>query len=40
MGFIPPAEGFLTFLFRQATRRHGILLVFDEVISFRVGYHG
>jgi glutamate-1-semialdehyde 2,1-aminomutase len=39
MGFIPPADGFLAFL-RQLTRQHGILLVFDEVISFRVGYHG
>jgi glutamate-1-semialdehyde 2,1-aminomutase len=39
MGFIPPVEGFLAFL-RQLTRRHGILLIFDEVISFRVGYHG
>jgi glutamate-1-semialdehyde 2,1-aminomutase len=39
MGFIPPAEGFLAFL-RQVTRQHGILLIFDEVISFRVGYHG
>jgi len=39
MGFIPPAPGFLAFL-RQVTRAHGILLIFDEVISFRVGYHG
>ena len=39
MGFIPPADGFLAFL-RQLTRQRGILLVFDEVISFRVGYHG
>jgi glutamate-1-semialdehyde 2,1-aminomutase len=39
MGFIPPVEAFLTFL-RQATRQHGILLVFDEVISFRVSYRG
>jgi glutamate-1-semialdehyde 2,1-aminomutase len=39
MGFIPPAEGFLAFL-RQLTRAHGILLIYDEVISFRVGYRG
>jgi glutamate-1-semialdehyde 2,1-aminomutase len=39
MGFIPPAEGFLTFL-RQVTRARGILLIYDEVISFRVSYHG
>jgi glutamate-1-semialdehyde 2,1-aminomutase len=39
MGFIPPAEGFLAFL-RQLTRQHGVLVVFDEIISFRVGYHG
>jgi glutamate-1-semialdehyde 2,1-aminomutase len=39
MGFIPPAEGFLAFL-RQLTRARGILLIYDEVISFRVGYRG
>jgi glutamate-1-semialdehyde 2,1-aminomutase len=39
MGFIPPAEGFLGFL-RALTRSHGILLIFDEVISFRVGHAG
>ncbi len=39
MGFIPPAPGFLAFL-RQLTRARGILLIFDEVISFRVGYTG
>ncbi|MGH7322083.1 MAG: aspartate aminotransferase family protein [Candidatus Rokuibacteriota bacterium] len=39
MGFIPPAEGFLAFL-RALTRAHGILLIFDEVISFRVGLSG
>jgi len=39
MGFIPPADGFLAFL-RQLTRAHGILLIFDEVISFRVGFRG
>src|SRR5512133_669900 len=36
MGVVPPADGFLEFL-RAATREHGALLVFDEVISgFRV----
>jgi glutamate-1-semialdehyde 2,1-aminomutase len=39
MGFIPPAAGFLDFL-RQVTRAHGILVIFDEVISFRVGMSG
>jgi glutamate-1-semialdehyde 2,1-aminomutase len=39
MGFIPPADGFLAFL-RQITRQRGILLIFDEVISFRVGHGG
>jgi glutamate-1-semialdehyde 2,1-aminomutase len=39
MGFIPAAEGFLRFL-RALTRAHGILLIFDEVISFRVGFTG
>ena len=39
MGFIPPAPGFLAFL-RALTRAHGILLIFDEIISFRVGYRG
>ncbi|MGH7267125.1 MAG: aspartate aminotransferase family protein [Candidatus Rokuibacteriota bacterium] len=39
MGFIPPAEGFLDFL-RAVTRAHGILVIYDEVISFRVGFGG
>jgi glutamate-1-semialdehyde 2,1-aminomutase len=39
MGMIPPAPGFLDRL-RQVTRALGILLIFDEVISFRVGYGG
>jgi glutamate-1-semialdehyde 2,1-aminomutase len=40
MGVVPPAEGFLEFL-HQATREHGALLVFDEVITgFRVGRGG
>jgi glutamate-1-semialdehyde 2,1-aminomutase len=25
---------------REITRAHGIVLIFDEVISLRVGYHG
>jgi glutamate-1-semialdehyde 2,1-aminomutase len=39
MGMIPPAPGFLDHL-RQVTRALGILVIFDEVISFRVGYGG
>ena len=38
-GLIPAAPEFLAML-RDVTRRHGIVLIFDEVISFRVGYHG
>jgi len=39
MGFIPPAPGYLKRL-REVTRACGILLIFDEVISLRVGYGG
>jgi glutamate-1-semialdehyde 2,1-aminomutase len=39
MGFIPPAPGYLKRL-REVTRAFGILLIFDEVISLRVGYSG
>jgi glutamate-1-semialdehyde 2,1-aminomutase len=40
MGVVPPAEGYLEFL-REATREHGALLVFDEVITgFRVSRGG
>ncbi len=38
-GMIPPAEGFLQRL-RAITERHGIVLIFDEVISFRVAWGG
>ena len=39
MGFIPPAPGFLDRI-REITRSYGILVIFDEVISFRIGYGG
>jgi glutamate-1-semialdehyde 2,1-aminomutase len=38
-GLVPPAEGFLEFL-REETQRRGIVLIFDEVISFRVAWGG
>jgi len=38
-GLIPAAPDFLKAM-RAVTEAHGIVLVFDEVISFRVGYHG
>lgn len=40
MGVVPPKSGFLEGL-REITQRHGVLLIFDEVISgFRVSYGG
>lgn len=40
MGVVPPREGFLEGL-RAVTADHGVLLIFDEVITgFRVGYGG
>jgi len=40
MGVVPPAPGFLEGL-RDLTRRHGALLIFDEVITgFRLCYGG
>ncbi len=40
MGVIPPAANFLPFL-RKVTRDHGVLLIFDEVITgFRIGQGG
>ena len=38
-GLIPAQPAFLETL-RAATRRHGVLLISDEIISFRIGYHG
>lgn len=38
-GLVPATPEFLNAL-RQFTTEHGILLVFDEVISFRMGYRG
>jgi glutamate-1-semialdehyde 2,1-aminomutase len=39
VGLMPARREFLAAL-REVTRAHGIVLIFDEVISFRVGYHG
>ena len=39
IGMIAPRPGFLEFL-REETARHGILLIADEVLNFRLGYHG
>jgi glutamate-1-semialdehyde 2,1-aminomutase len=40
MGVVPPGNDFLPLL-RELTRQHGILLIFDEVITgFRVHYGG
>jgi glutamate-1-semialdehyde 2,1-aminomutase len=39
LGLILPKPGFLEGL-RRLCDEHGIVLIFDEVISFRVGYHG
>ena len=38
-GVIPAQEHFLPFL-RELSDEAGALLVFDEVIAFRIGYHG
>jgi len=39
LGMIAPAPGFLECL-REETARIGALLISDEVMTFRVGYHG
>ena len=38
-GLVPPVDGFLAWL-REETERRGIVLIFDEVISFRVAWGG
>jgi glutamate-1-semialdehyde 2,1-aminomutase len=38
-GLLPPVDGFLSKL-REVTERHGILLILDEVISFRTAWGG
>lgn len=39
VGLIPAEQDFLEAM-RDVTTAHGILLIFDEVISFRIGYQG
>jgi glutamate-1-semialdehyde 2,1-aminomutase len=38
-GMIPAERGYLQML-REVTSRHGIVLIFDEVVSFRVAFGG
>ncbi len=38
-GVIPAHRDFLRAL-RRVTQQHGIVLIFDEIIAFRIGYHG
>lgn len=39
IGMIAPQPGFIEFL-REITERHGILFIADEVLTFRLSYHG
>ncbi len=39
IGLIAPQPGFIEFL-RELTERHGILLISDEVLTFRLSYDG
>jgi len=39
MGFVPASPEYLSMI-REHTRGNGIVLIFDEVFSFRLGYHG
>jgi glutamate-1-semialdehyde 2,1-aminomutase len=38
-GLIPASDAYLAML-RRVADKYGIVLIFDEVISFRIGYHG
>jgi glutamate-1-semialdehyde 2,1-aminomutase len=38
-GVVPAEPAFLQAL-RELSRAHGIVLIFDEIIAFRIGYHG
>jgi glutamate-1-semialdehyde 2,1-aminomutase len=38
-GTITPKDGYLQFI-RELTNRNNILLIFDEIVSFRMNYHG
>jgi len=39
MGFVRATPEYLAMI-REVTQRHGIVLIFDEVFSTRLGYHG
>lgn len=39
LSFVPPRPGFLERL-REVASRWGILMIADEILSFRLGYHG
>ncbi|MCC7272073.1 MAG: aspartate aminotransferase family protein [Alphaproteobacteria bacterium] len=39
MGLVLPSRAFIEGL-RRLCDKHGIVLIFDEVIAFRIGYHG
>lgn len=39
IGLIPPAPGFLAAV-AEAARQHGVLVIADEVLNFRLGYEG
>ncbi|MCI5058153.1 MAG: aspartate aminotransferase family protein, partial [Flavobacteriales bacterium] len=38
-GIVPPKEGYLEFV-REITRKQNIILIFDEILTFRIHEHG